>query len=68
MGKLKAMVAIARSILTIVWHLLNDPTARFQDLGVDYYARHIDTGRKTREHIRQLEALGFKVTLETATA
>jgi hypothetical protein len=26
-GKLKALVAVARSILVIVWHLLADPTA-----------------------------------------
>jgi hypothetical protein len=32
-GKLKALVAIARSILVIVWHLLADPAARYQDLG-----------------------------------
>ena len=66
MGKLKAMVAIARSILVIIWHLLADPTSRYLDLGVDHHTRHTDTGRKTRDHIRQLEALGFKVTLEPA--
>jgi len=47
-GKLKALVAIARSILVIVWHLLADPTARFRDLGADYHTSRIDTGRKTR--------------------
>lgn len=31
-GKLKALVAVARSILVIIWHLLADPTARFHDL------------------------------------
>jgi transposase len=66
MGKLKAMVAIARSILVIIWHLLSDPDSRYIDLGVDHHTRHTDTGRKTRDHIRQLEALGFKVTLEPA--
>jgi transposase len=66
MPKSKALVAIARSILTIVWHLLNDPTSRYQDLGVDFHTRRIDAGRKTRDHIRQLQALGYKVTLEPA--
>jgi transposase len=66
MGKLKALVAVARSILVIIWHLLNDPASRYRDLGADYFTRRIDTGRKTRDHIRQLEALGFKVTLEPA--
>jgi transposase len=65
-GKLKALVAIARSILVIVWHLLADPTARFRDLGADYHTSRIDTGRKTRSLVRQLEALGHTVTLQPA--
>jgi transposase len=65
-GKRKALVAIARSILVIVWHLLADPTARFHDLGADYHASRIDQGRKTRNLVRQLEALGHKVTLQPA--
>jgi len=58
-GKLKALVAVARSILVIVWHLLADPAARYVDLGADYYASRIDKAKKARNHIRQLEALGF---------
>jgi len=65
-GKLKALVATARSILVIVWHLLADRTARYQDLGAGYYASRIDKNRKTRTHIRQLEALGYTVTLTQA--
>ncbi len=65
-GKLKALVAVARSILVIIWHLLSDPAARFTDLGPGYHASRIDTGRKTRNHIRQLEALGYTVTLAPA--
>ena len=38
-GKLKALVGVARSILVIIWHLLVDPTARFHDLGGDFYTR-----------------------------
>jgi transposase len=63
-GKLKALVAIARSILVIVWHLLADPTARYHDLGADFYARRIDTNRRRRHLVRQLEALGYAVTVE----
>ena len=65
-GKLKALVAVARSILVIVWHLLADPTARFCDLGPDYYDTRSNTERAKRTHIRQLEALGYKVTLQPA--
>ena len=62
-GKLKALVAVARSIL-IVWHLLADPSSRYRDLGAAFYTNHIDRQRKTRQLIRQLEALGHTVTLE----
>ncbi len=65
-GKLKALVAVARTILVIIWHLLADPAARYHDLGAGYYASRTDTGRKTRNHVRQLEALGFIVTLAPA--
>ncbi|HET9647521.1 MAG TPA: IS110 family transposase [Microlunatus sp.] len=65
-GKLKALVAVSRSILVIVWHLLADPAARYHDLGADHYPAHIDKTRKTRSHVRQLEALGYTVTLTAA--
>jgi len=65
-GKMKALVAIERSILVIVWHLLNDPNARFVDLGADFYERRIDKDRKTRDLVRQLHALGHHVTLAPA--
>jgi transposase len=65
-SKLKALVAIARSILVIVWHLLADPTARDHDLGAGYYASRIDKDNKAPNHIRQLQALGFAVTLTPA--
>jgi transposase len=65
-GKLKALVAVARSILVIVWHLLADPTVRFHDLGADYHTSRIDKQRKTRNHVRQLQALGYTVTLTPA--
>lgn len=65
-GKLKALVAVARSILVIIWNLLTNRTARFRDLGPGYYASRIDNEEKTRGHVRQLEALGYTVTLAPA--
>lgn len=65
-GKRKALVAIARSVLVIVWHLLADPTARFHDLGADFHTSRIDKDGKTRNHVRQLQALGYSVTLTPA--
>ena len=66
-GKAKAQVAVARSILIIIWHLLSDPAARYTDLGAGYYQTRLDTDRKIRNHIRQIQALGFDVTI-TKTA
>jgi transposase len=65
-GKAKAQVAVARSILVIIWHLLKNPEARFTDLGYGYYQARTDTDRKLRNHIRQIQALGFDVTLTKA--
>ncbi|MCA1706773.1 MAG: IS110 family transposase, partial [Actinobacteria bacterium] len=65
-GKKRAIVAVGRSILVIVWHLLSDPEAHFTDLGSDHYDNRTGPERKKRNHIRQLEALGYKVTLEPA--
>jgi transposase len=65
-GTKRAIVAVGRSILVIVWHLLADPNARFHDLGAGFYDARIDAEHKKRTHIRQLEALGYKVTLQPA--
>jgi transposase len=65
-GKAKAQVAVARSILVIIWNLLKDPAARFTDLGPGYYQARTDTDRKLRNHIRQIQALGFDISLTRA--
>ncbi|MFC0526096.1 transposase, partial [Phytohabitans kaempferiae] len=66
-GKKKAVVAIGRSILTIIWHLLNDEQARFIDLGPDHHNTRTGTQHAIRNHIRSLNALGYQVTLQPAT-
>ena len=65
-GKKKAVVAVGRSMLVIIWHLLADPETHFNDLGADHFTRNVNTELKKRNHIRQLEALGYTVTLEPA--
>lgn len=65
-GKRKALVATARAILVIIFHLLADPAARFNDLGSGYYDERISAERKIRGHVRQLEALGLTVTIAPA--
>ena len=65
-GAKKAVVAVGRSILVIAWHLLSDPQARYHDLGSDFFSQRINPERRKRAHVHQLEALGYKVTLEPA--
>jgi transposase len=65
-GAKKAVVAVGRSILVIVWHLLSDPNLRYHDLGAGFYDTRVNAERTKRNHIRQLEALGYKVTLQPA--
>ena len=65
-GKKKAVVAVGRSILVIIWHLLGEPDTRFHDLGGDHYQRHANPNRATRSHVQALEALGYQVSLAPA--
>jgi transposase len=65
-GKKKAIVAVGRSQLVIIWHLLADANTTFNELGCDHYDRHVNANAKKRNHVRQLEALGYKVTLQPA--
>lgn len=60
-----AMVAVARSMLVGIWHMLNDPTSQYVDLGADWHERHRRTD-PAKTHIRQLEKLGYRVTVERA--
>ena len=60
-GKLRAVVAIERAILTAVWHMLSTGTY-YQDPGPDYYSRH-DPSKRAARAVRDLQALGYQVTV-----
>lgn len=64
--KKKAQVAVARNILEICWYLIDNPDARYRDLGTDWHDRFANKQRKTRQHVRELEHLGYTVTLAQA--
>ena len=52
-------------MLTIIWHLLADPDARYHDLGSGHYESKISKQRRQRDLVRQLEHLtGQKVILQ----
>jgi hypothetical protein len=44
------------------------PPRHAENVGADFYATRISPERRKRGHIRQLEALGYKVTLEPAAS
>lgn len=66
-GGKRAAVAVAHSIIVIVYHLLADPDATFQELGGDYFQKR-NQEQEQRRHVRALESLGFGVTLTPAAA
>jgi transposase len=64
-GVNKAIFALAHTMIVIVWHVLADETD-YKELGYDYFQRLDDPEAQKRRLVRQLEALGVKVTLEPA--
>ena len=58
-------MAVAHSLLDLVWHLLSTGE-QFTDLGADYFQKRHDPERETRRLVRQLERLGHRVTLASA--
>ena len=61
-GKPKAVMAVTHKILVIAWHLLSNG-ALYDDPGAAAVRRNTDEQQRRRA-IRQLEALGLKVTVE----
>ncbi len=63
-GHKKAVVAVGHQILEIAYFIMRDGVT-YDELGADYFVgRHAE--RAMRRHVRQLEALGFHVTIEKA--
>lgn len=62
LGRKKALVAVAHSLLVILFHVLqNDQT--YTELGGDYFDRH-HVEQQREYYVRRLQMLGLKVTVE----
>jgi len=61
MKKQQAAMAVAHSLLVIIYHVLSDKQP-YRELGADYFD-HVDKERQTLQALRRLEALGYTVTL-----
>jgi transposase len=64
-GKKKALIAVAHSMLIAIWHMHTDQ-CDYVDLGPDWWDKRTDPTRETERLRRRLEALGHHVTLEPA--
>lgn len=53
-------------MLVIIWHLIADPDTSYAVFGSDRFARNVNTETKKRKHIRELQALGYRVKVESA--
>jgi len=60
-GRLKALVAVAHSLIVIIDHILREHRP-YADLGPDSFAT-LEAERVERHHVRRLNALGYSVTL-----
>jgi transposase len=65
-GKKRAAIATAHSLLIAVYHVLKDGVV-FQDLGPTHF-EHRNREAIARRSLHRLEALGYKVTLESLPA
>ena len=65
-GEKRAIIAVAHSLLTVIYHVLNDGTV-YSDLGADYFDR-LAPERHARYHLRRLAELGYSVTLASTAA
>lgn len=61
-GAKRAAVAVAHSILTIVYHLIKNPDATFKELGGDYFVKR-SKGDQKRRALKTLTTLGYAVEL-----
>ena len=62
----KAIFACAHSLLVMIYHVLAEPDAVYEDLGADWFTRRDDSAAHARRLVRQLEKLGHHVTLTPA--
>lgn len=64
-GQQRALVAVAHSILVIIWHLLTD-NVNYLELGPDYLAGRDHPDHRRKNLVKQLEKLGYQVELSPA--
>jgi len=65
-GKKRGLLAVAHTILIVVYHLLKDPKLEYRELGEDYFDRR-DAEQTKKQLLKRLDKLGYNVTLTPKT-
>lgn len=66
-GKQRALLAVAHTLVTIVYHLLQDANLEYRELGEDYFHRR-DAAQTAAHLVKRLAKLGYDVTLQPKAA
>ncbi len=66
-GANRAAIAVAHSLLTVIYHVLSDPACDYQDLGVSYFDE-LNPVRQVKHLVKRLQSLGYSVALTPKTA
>jgi transposase len=65
-GRKRALVAVAHSLLVVIYHMLKDGT-EYRELGANFFDR-LHPEKIARYHLRRLQELGYTVTVESSAA
>ncbi len=65
-GKKRALIAVAHSIVTVLYHILKRDLG-YRELGGDYFDR-LQRHKIAKYHVKRLEALGYKVEVSDQAA
>ena len=66
-GPARATIAVAHSILVAAYHIL-DRQQPYHDLGAEYFRARHSPHHHVRRLVRQIEALGYRVTIDQEAA
>ena len=66
-GAKRAAIAVAHSLLVIVYHLLADPEEEYRELGGDFFLKK-NKGQQERRAVKTLQTLGYQVQLTPIAA
>ncbi len=66
-GKQRALLAVAHTLLTVVYHLIANPNLEYRDLGEDYFDKR-DAEQTKKKLVKRLGKLGYDVTLTPKVA